>query len=216
MSALLTTASSKKAAELSLSGFEDATAQYGSILQCLIQGHAVQAHAHYPSDDVIDHESGSQYFYHSHRAEDNEHGHLHLFWHADARGRRTHRKHVQSSSNWSPSHLLAIGLASNGLPTSLFTTNQWVTGGYWFDAAKTLKMLSRFSLGETGPYAPVNRFINGLLALYKDEIQQLLSARDNEITTLLKKHPWQSLQEKEQAETLSLVALDWVGDLEKL
>lgn len=216
MSALLVTASTKKAAELSLSGFEEATAQYGSILQCLVQGAAVQAYEHYPTDNVVDHESGSQYFYHAHRTEDKEHGHLHLFWHADSQGRRTHRKHVQSSSSWAPSHLLAIGLASNGLPTSLFTTNQWVTGGYWFDAAKTLKMVSRFGLDETGPYAPVNRFVNGLLALYRHEIERLLTVRDVEVTTLLKKHSWQALQEKEQAEILSLVALDWMGDLEKL
>jgi len=213
---MLTAASKKKAAEKSLCGFEQATAQHGSVLQCLIQGQTVQAYEHYPSDNVIDHESGSQYFYHSHRAEDSEHGHLHLFWHADARGRRTRREHVQASTHWAPTHLLAIGLASNGLPTSLFTSNQWVTGGYWFDAARTLKMLSRFALSETGPYAPVNRFINGLLVQYKNEIEQLLTARDNEVTELLKKHQWQALQEKEQAEILSFVAIDWVGDLEKI
>lgn len=34
---------------------------------------------HYPKDDVFDDESHSQYYYHTHRSDSQEHGHFHTF-----------------------------------------------------------------------------------------------------------------------------------------
>lgn len=75
-------------ARRSVSAFADATAASGSLLQSWIRGREVVEFEHYPPDDVVALRNGSQFYYHAHRDGEREHGHLHLFWHATASGRR--------------------------------------------------------------------------------------------------------------------------------
>ena len=47
--------------------------------QCLAHQGTFYEFDHYPSGDVYDGETHSQYYYHSHRPEGGEHGHFHTF-----------------------------------------------------------------------------------------------------------------------------------------
>lgn len=197
-------------------GFQKATEKHGSLLQTLVRGKAVVALEHYPSGDVVDPESGAQYFYHSHRSEQSEHGHLHLFWHADSLGRRVRRQPLKAPSQWSPSHLFAIGFNDQGMPVSVFTTNWWVTEGHWFDCAASMCMLDRFKLSERGKTGPMNRFLNGFLTLYQPLLAQLFMQRDRRIEKLTRQRPWSLVRIDERYEVLSHFEIDWLADIEAL
>ena len=144
------------AARVSLNGFRQATLRHGSLIQSWVGRADVVALEHYPPGGVVDRQRGSQFFYHCHRAAGAEHGHVHLFWHATRSGRRrrlapTTNTSTATEAEWSrsaPTHLISIGLDARGLPVSLFSVNQWVTGGHWFDAPTTLCMLKRFELRD--------------------------------------------------------------------
>ena len=204
------------AAAHSIDGFQRATNKHGSVLRCLVRSDEVVQFDHYPEDDVVDEASGAHYFYHAHRSDHDEHGHLHLFWHADSLGRRVRHRSSSARSAWAPSHLIAIGLDATGLPVSLFTTNHWVTEGHWFDAERTLAMLSRFGLTERGRYGPANRFINGLLDMYRPLIGQLLVERDQKLKRLLARRPWSVVSRDIRHEVLSFRDIDWLADVQAL
>ena len=140
------------AARVSLDGFRQATLQHGSLIQSWVGQAGVVALEHYPRGGVVDRQRGSSFFYHCHHADSTEHGHVHLFWHATRAGRRRRLTPTTGTeAEWSrsaPTHLIAIGMDARGLPVSLFSVNQWVTGGHWFDAPTTLCMLNRFQLRD--------------------------------------------------------------------
>ena len=145
-------------ARASLDSFIRATRAHGSLIQSWVAGASPVALDHYPPGGVVDRRRGSQFFYHSHRGGDTEHGHLHLFWHATRSGRRRHlgAPGAAGRGDWprsAPSHLIAIGLDARGLPVSLFSVNHWVTDGHWFDADTTLAMIRRFALKDVAATA---------------------------------------------------------------
>ena len=208
------------AAETSVAAFERATRRHGSLLQCWIRGRTVVEFDHYPPDDVVDADSGSQYFYHAHRSAHAEHGHLHLFRHVDALGRRIRRTTTRQThsrkSAWVPAHLIAICLSERGMPVSLFTVNRWVTGGHWFDAARTLALVEGFHLLARGPYPDANRWLSGFVQLYRPVLGPLLAARDRRLDVLARTRARDAIASDRRIEVLSHVAIDWAHDLDAL
>ncbi len=208
-----------RAAQRSLAGFAQATQAHGSLVQSWVRGAAVQALEHYPDGGLIDRRRGSQLFYHCHRPGRAEHGHVHLFWHATRSGQRRYLGrsrapgHAGAWARTAPSHLLAIGLDARGLPVSLFTVNQWVTGGHWFDAATTLGLVRRFRLEQVPGHEASCDWASGFVRLYEPLIDAVLQARDRRLareTTL------QAALEDRRIEVPSLVNLDWAADLTRL
>lgn len=120
---------------------------------------------HHPRRDVMDRQSGTRFFYHAHPVGDDpqqEHGHFHLF-HEDARGF---------------SHLAALSLDAQGRPLRWFCTNQWVTGERWRSASKWRPAVQGFGLQTHGRLAPVARWLEAMVNLYRDELLGLLHERD--------------------------------------
>ena len=203
-----------QAARRSVAAFADATAASGSLLQSWIAGQEVIELEHYPPDDLTDSRSGSQFYYHSHRDGGLEHGHLHLFWHATASGRR--RYLLPGRRRWvrtAPSHLFAISLDARGLPVALFTVNRWVTDGHWFDAATTMSQVERFDMGELEGHELSCRWLSGFVQLYRPLIQELLVQRDRRLAR--RSNLAQALDDR-RLELLSLVGIDWAADLDVL
>lgn len=199
------------AARGSVSAFAEATASSGSLLQSWIEGRDVVEFEHYPPDEVIDARRGSQFYYHSHRDGDREHGHLHLFWHATASGRRRYAR--PGRPRWvrtAPTHLVAISLDARGLPVGLFTVNQWVTEGHWFDAATTMSFVERFELADVEGHATSCRWLTGFVRLYRPLIAHLLMQRDRRLAR--RADPARALGDH-RLEVLSQVPIDWAADL---
>lgn len=193
-----------------MSAWGVANARHGSLIQAWVRGRVMVEHEHYPKGDVIDRQSGSQYFYHAHRGQGSEHGHLHLFWHATASGRRRRDAGFRTSA---PTHLFAISLDARGLPEALFTTNLWVTGGYWFDAPALLSMVDRFRIERGGRYAAANQWLNHFIHLYRDAIELTLHQRDRRVRALMRHRSWVQLSQDRKHEVLSAVSLDLIGDM---
>ncbi len=198
----------------SVSAFADATAQRGSLLQSWIEGAEVLEFEHYPSDDLVDVRSGSQFYYHCHRSGGVEHGHLHLFWHATASGRR--RYLPRQGRRWArtaPSHLFAISLDARGLPVALFTVNRWVTDGHWFDAATTLSQVERFVMHGVEGHEASCRWLNGFVRLYEPLLAGLLAQRDRR---LARRADLGLALADRRLEVLSTMPIDWSADLDAL
>ncbi len=202
-----------RSAQHMMTAWSDANKRHGSLIQAWVRGQAMQEQAHYPPGDVTDPASGSQYFYHAHRSQGGEHGHLHLFWHANARG---HRRASAVFKTGAPTHLFAVSLDARGLPESIFTTNLWVTDGHWFDADTTARLVGRFSVARGGRYAAADRWLNHFMALYRGAIELALLQRDRRVALLTRKRSWQTLSQDGRHEVLSVVSLNLANDLESI
>ena len=88
---------------------------------------------HYPKDDVYDRETASQYYYHAHREDHEEHGHFHLFVRNSALPESAEPVHGPVGED-RVAHLVAISMDAWGYPTDLFAVNRWVTDESWLPA----------------------------------------------------------------------------------
>lgn len=140
---------------------------------------------HYPDGDVYDPDSGSQFFYHAHPADQRigEHGHFHTFLRPvgmpdGVRPAAVPDLDLPEDENDALSHLIGISMDAWGKATGLFTVNRWVTGEVWYSGEDVVAMIERFEIGHTQPSWPVNRWLNAMFRLYRPEIVALVRARD--------------------------------------
>jgi hypothetical protein len=123
---------------------------------------------HYPNNDLVDVDSGYEFYYHSHSVDEmpeGEHGHFHLF---KRTGTEFH-------------HLIGIALNQTGLPVRLFTTNQWVTGETLVKAETVLVELQAFDMAIKGRMSPMARWISALTKLFYIDMEALVLQRDRMI-----------------------------------
>lgn len=159
---------------------------------------------HYPADDAVA-PSGSRYFYHSHPPEErgtDEHGHFHLFLPRRAMPDPDAHRLAADEAAHDAVHLIALSVASSGLPMRAFTTNRWVTDEWLFDAGAIMAALDRFDLRGAPGDALVNDWLTAAVALARPVIDELLAARD----AALAAHDPSG--EDRSVETLSSAALD--------
>jgi len=126
---------------------------------------------HYPNNDLVDVDSGYEFYYHSHSVDEmpeGEHGHFHLF---KRTGTEFH-------------HLIGIALNQTGLPVRLFTTNQWVTGETLVKAEIVLVELQAFEMAIKGRMGPMARWISSLTKLFYIDMEALVLQRDQVIHRL--------------------------------
>ena len=170
----------------------------GTILTELIGGASEIADwQRYPEGEVYDPASHAQYFYHRHPTPgaDDEHGHFHLFLRAGGMPRGVAPlvlpelavANAPTPPQAAPAkrgdrdevcHLVAIALDRRGEPVRLFTTNRWVTGETWYRAEDAIAMLDRFDIARGGGSPVINRWLGGLVKLFRSEIAALLRERD--------------------------------------
>jgi hypothetical protein len=128
---------------------------------------------HYPEQEVFDAATGAQWYYHCHDDSDalGEHGHYHCF--------------VRPEGTKGPAcHLIAIGVNARGKITRLFTVNQWVVGGEWFDAETTNRLIENFNVELAHPDYLVNRWLTAAVSYYEDDIIQLNRERDEALNKI--------------------------------
>lgn len=152
---------------------------------------------HYPPNDVLDRETGAQYYFHAHPPERgtwNDYGHFHLFIRGD--GIPDGAKPAALSFPQPPReiadnicHLIAISMDRSGRPVRLFTTNRWVTAETWFAAPDVIEMLDRFAVDLSWPSWPLNRWLTAMLVLYRPHIGKLIEERDQTVGAHQAAHP---------------------------
>jgi len=137
---------------------------------------------HYPKDDVYDRDSHSQYYYHAHREDHDEHGHFHLFVRHGAMGDH-HQPVLGPKGEDRVVHLVAIAMDAWGYPTELFEVNRWVTDESWLPADQVIGLLDQFEIDHAAPSWPVNRWITAMVRCFRPQIEAPLKQRDQVIAS---------------------------------
>jgi hypothetical protein len=156
---------------------------------------------HYPAGDVYDPASGAQYYYHCHAPDSarDEHGHFHCFLRPDGAEGPIH-------------HLIAAGIDRSGRLARLFTVNRWVTGDAWLVAEDLIPLLARFDVQLATPDYLANRWLTAVLAFYRDDIADLLRARDRVLAGHAADRAMDDLLEDRSLEYLSERAVTLTAD----
>lgn len=170
----------------------------------LVVGDAVEPYRHYPTGDVYDFASHSQYYFHCHRQ--GEFGHAHLF--VRPMGMPVGcRPQVAVGGADSPCHLVAVGLGHHGFASELFTTNRWVTGESWYDADTVARILPCFHVDGVGSGGRVGRWLTALLGLYRPLVVALVRQRDQAVARWAAEHGGDALND-DRLEVTSHAAID--------
>lgn len=163
---------------------------------------------HYPSDDVFDADTHSQYYYHAHRGPAEEHGHFHTFLRAAGMPEGIVSVPYTGTEPWPQgadalSHLIAISMDEYGYPRALFTVNRWVTGDAWYRASDVERMLDRFVIDHAHPSWPVNRWISAMFRLFRPQMIALLVQRDSTVAQWSYRHPERDVFEDRELDITS-------------
>jgi len=169
--------------------------------------------SHYPTDDVYDADSKSQYYFHTHRGLSGEYGHFHTFLRtggmpASLNPIKNTGKEPWPSGTDALSHLICISMNQQGYPIGLFTTNRWVTGESWYEAEAVIQMLDRFAVDHAHPNLAVNQWITAIFALYRFEMVELIRLRDQKIKEWRAGHPKKDVFEDRKLEITSYKTID--------
>ena len=129
---------------------------------------------HYPRGDVFDPDSHAQWYYHAHDKNERpgEHGHFHTFMRGggiplEVEPAQLRDFEPQTDRHDLICHLIAVSMDRSGWPIGLFTTNRWVTGETWYAGRDVGAMLERFDVKMDKPSWSVNRWLTGLLCLFR-------------------------------------------------
>lgn len=167
---------------------------------------------HYPTGDVYDHVTHSQFYYHAHPQEvrTGEHGHFHTF--VRANGIPDYIRPVGLTDYERPddpnddlSHLVALSMDPNGLPIRLFSTNRWVTGETWYKADDVCALLDHYVIDHAQPSWPVNRWVSAMLQLFHPQAVALIRARDARIKIWAASKPDENAYEDRDLEITAAV-----------
>ena len=170
---------------------------------------------HYPPKDARDKFCRSLWYYHVHAAgsrDEDEHGHFHLFLH------RTQLPEGLEPKVWPPqredakahvTHLVGLSIDKVGIPRAWFTVNRFVTNEFLFPADVMIDHLADFNVDHTAEDDCVNRFVTAMVALYREEIAQLLRERDERQAELVAEFGAEAAYEKaSKVEVLSQIPID--------
>ena len=175
---------------------------------------------HLPEDDVHDHQSHSQYYYHTHSKLDDpgymhntEHGHFHTFLRAKGMPKDIKPAlldpRMDSKAETDPvSHIVGIGMDGYGSPINLFTTNRWVTKETWYKAQDVIRLLDLYEIDHAWPTWPVNLWVTNMLRLFRPQIENLLMDRDHKINEWRMRCPNADVFEDRNLEVMSSCAID--------
>jgi Domain of unknown function (DUF6969) len=164
---------------------------------------------HFPKGDVVDWESHSQYYYHAHTkaGRPGEHGHFHTFMRYKGMSKKLKPMALEipqeDNDDRIGSHLIGISMDKKGFPIKLFTTNRWITDETWYTGEEVISMLGDFEIDHTYPSWATNRWLTGMVRLFRAQIEDLILKRDKKIKMWQKKHPGKDVFEDRDLEVLS-------------
>jgi hypothetical protein len=169
---------------------------------------------HYPKGDARDQDCKARWYYHVHAPgsrEENEHGHFHLFLHRTQLPKGEPVKVMPPQGEECKAHvthLIALSIDTNGIPRAWFTTNRFVTNEFLFPADVMIRHLPDYSVDNTKHDALTGRFVTAMVALYRDEIAELLRQRDVRQAELVAEHGDAGYEKACGEEVLSYLPID--------
>jgi hypothetical protein len=176
---------------------------------------------HYPDDDARDRETRSRWYYHVHAPGDRdpaEHGHFHLFLHRTQMDEPAGTIAAPAEGDEAPAlvaHVAGLSIDHQGIPIAWFATNRWVTDEFMYPAETMIAHLDRFNVDHTPEDDAVNRFLTAMVALYRDELAQLLRERDARIAHLRERSVTGSIYESGN-DVLATIPIDIDAKIDSL
>lgn len=177
---------------------------------------------HYPKGDARDADTKSRWYYHVHAPgsrDAGEHGHFHLFLH------RSQLPEGLEPKVWPPqgedckahvTHLVGLSIDTVGIPRAWFTVNRFVTNEFLFPADVMIDHIPDFNVDKTSEDGLVNRFVTAMVALYRDEIAELLRERDVRHEELVGEHGEKGYERESGLEVLSQISIDLDAKISKM
>ncbi|MEM8726482.1 MAG: hypothetical protein AAGE86_13270, partial [Pseudomonadota bacterium] len=141
----------------------------------------------------------------------DEHGHFHLFLH------RTQLKDSASPVALPPegedakahvTHLIGLSIAHSGIPRAWFSTNRYVTNEFLYSADDMIAHMPVYDVDDTKEDRLVNRFVTAMVALYRDEIADLLRQRDARQAELIAEHGEAGYEKASGEDVLGVIPID--------
>lgn len=139
---------------------------------------------HYPPCDVVTGLWRARWFYHCHDAADrtgDEHGHFHFFLGRQAFSRKV-RPLAKPPQGRKPRpsivHIASLSIDFDGLPTSWFVTNRWVTDEWLYPAEAIVSKLPQISFSDNDGDPLVNEWLGAIMRASQNTIAALLAERD--------------------------------------
>lgn len=158
----------------------------------VLPGEGAHFWEHYPDDDARDSRTRSRWYYHVHAPGERdpaEHGHFHLFLHRSQIDPAATPLAIPAEGENAPAHVVHIAGLSidrSGIPMSWFATNRWVTDEFLYPAETVISHLDRYDVDNTPEDPLVNRFLTAMVALYRDELADLLHERDSKLAAIVR------------------------------
>lgn len=190
-----------------------------SLLEGFLPASGAKCWAHYPRSDARDAHCGSRWYFHRHsagRREGREHGHFHLFLH------RSQLPSWVEPQVWPPereackahvAHIAALSVDAAGAPQRWFTTNRFVTNEFLYCARTMIAHLPEFNVERSGADADLGGFLTAMVALYREEIADLLLERDAHQAELALQYGKEAYERVSGVETLSHMEIDLAAKL---
>ncbi len=198
-----------------------AKAGFNPVTAVLDGACAVEEWQHFPPGDARDPGTNSQFYYHAHAAGERiegEHGHFHTFVRAkrifpDLQSQQTIGGCDTATDEDAVTHLVGISTEASGRLIRLFTTNRWVTGEAWYEAASVIRMLDHFDMTERRPSHELNRWVTAVVAMFRPQIEDLLQARDLRLLRLAGEKPGRDVLEDRMLHITSQVQVDFLAQI---
>jgi hypothetical protein len=191
------------------------------VTEVLDGAEVVDEWIHFPRGDVVDPNTHSQYYYHTHATAERvggEHGHFHTFVHPKKLAPQLAPAPVPEGENpedeagWI-THLVGISTDASGHPIRLFTTNRWVTGEVWYDADAVLYLLDRFDITVDKPSHDLNRWVTAVVRMFRPQIVDLVRDRDLRIAEFKAAHPGRNVFEDRALPVTSEMPVDFLNQI---
>ena len=177
---------------------------------------------HYPKKDARDRDTKSRWYYHVHapgQRDADEHGHFHLFLH------RTQLPKGLEPQVWPPqgedakahvTHIAGLSINHQGIPRAWFMTNRFVTNEFLYPADVMIDHLPDYMVDNTAEDDQVNQFLTAMVALYRNEIAELLHQRDKALIELVKEHGDAAFEKASGVEVLAQIPIDLDAKIETI
>lgn len=199
-----------------------ATEQRPLMLRVLPEGGESKFWKHYPDQDARDAHTRSRWYYHVHAPgsrDAEEHGHFHLFLH-----RTQIRDGIEpvalppegEDAKAHVTHLIGLSIDYRGIPRSWFATNRFVTNEFLYPAEVMIEHLPLYDVDHTKEDDLVNRFVTAMVALYRDEIAELLRQRDVRQAELVEQFGEDAFEKASGVEVLATLPIDLDAKIELL
>ncbi len=170
---------------------EELERQGTSVIDLVRAGQPLEPWRLHPGEaGIFDPSTRYHFYYHSHGS-DHEAGHFHTV--------RFFADHT--------AHLIAISMAPDGWPQTLFTLNLWAIGDAYQSAGNLRRYVRRFHLAEPVGPRPLIRFINLIFPVFGPQIERLQHEKIAVLAAYRAAHPDLDVLDR-SLEVLSQVEID--------